>query len=292
VSKSAHLLSLLREAVDSCLETDKPVGVVLSGGLDSSSVASLSGDIPTFTGYYDEPGYSELHYSRLVGSGRHHEILITPQDFIDNFDAMVPHLVRPWQGMGTFGQYMVGKYLADWGVKVALSGEGSDELFGGYPRLMRVAGVPLPDNYQDYRQPKGYPSTLQAALDYDYERLKDLLAVDDQCMRAHGIEARAPFTDHKIVDWALALPAQERVGKKLLREAVKGLVPWQIIERTDNMGMPIPLVKWANEDEGVREFILGKIGYLPNIDEPWNRTFWYDILNSAAGETNPVSLVA
>lgn len=277
MSKPARLLHLLEEAVQSCLVTDEPVAVVLSGGVDSSSVAALCPGVPCFTGYYDEPGFSELPYARLVGTGQHHEILITPQDFIDNFDDMVPFLEQPWQGMGTFGQYMVGKALAEHGAKVALSGEGSDELFGGYPRLLKVAGWPLPDNYQDYRQPDGYPSTLEEALAYDYERLTDLLAVDDQCMRAHGIEARAPFTDHALTDWALALPARDRVGKKMLREAVRGVVPDAIIDRTDNCGFPIPLVKWAQGP--LKDFIGDRIGYVPDPDEPWARGFWYDLLN-------------
>lgn len=278
----SELLNLLKLAVDDCLVSDDPVAIVLSGGLDSSSVAALAYDTPTFTGYYDEPGFSELRYSRLVGLGEHHEVLITPQDFIDNFDAMVPTLSPPWQGMGTFGQYMVGKALASEGFKVAVSGEGSDELFGGYPRLLKVAGEPLPDNYQDYVLPNEYPTELEAALAYDYDRLPDLIAVDDQCMAAHGIEARAPFTDPRIVEFALGLPARERVGKRVLREAVRGLVPDAIIDRTDNCGFPIPLVKWAQGP--LRDFIGDRIGYVPNVDEPWDRGFWYDLLNCAIAE--------
>jgi len=98
------------------------------------------GDLPTFTGYYDTEGFDERPYARLVAGANHHEIPITPQDFIDNFDAMVPKLRPPYQGMGTFGQYMVGKYISEnTDVKVVLSGEGADELFGGYARLIAVA---------------------------------------------------------------------------------------------------------------------------------------------------------
>jgi asparagine synthase (glutamine-hydrolysing) len=185
--------------------------------------------------------------------------------------------------MGTFGQYMVGKYMAERGIKVALSGEGSDELFGGYPRLLKVAGVPLPDNYQDYVLPADYPRELKAALDYDWDALPDLLAVDDQCMAAHGIKAVAPFMDPHVVELALALPAERRVGKQFLREAVRGIVPDAIIDRTDNMGFPIPLVRWAQR-EPVKSFVYDRIGYLPLTDEPWDRAWWYDLLNTTVGE--------
>jgi asparagine synthetase B (glutamine-hydrolysing) len=141
------------------------------------------------------PASSERQYARLVAGAEHHEILITPQDFIDNFDAMVPHLEEPWQGMGTFGQYMVGKYLAAHGIKVALSGEGSDELFGGYPRLLS-SPAKLPDNYQDYQQPDGYPTHARGGarlrLRTARRSARGRRPVHESA-RHHG---RAPFTDH------------------------------------------------------------------------------------------------
>ena len=286
-----ELLVLLRRAVRNELVERRmrgdATGIVLSGGVDSSTVTCLAREldprIPTFTGFYLDEGYNELQYARLVGGPNWTPIPIFPQDFVDNFDNMVPFLEEPYQGMGTFGQYMVGKRLCEYGIEVALSGEGSDELFGGYPRLLRVAGHPLPDNYRNYKQPDDYPTTLKEALDYDYERLKDLLAVDDQCMAAHGIEARAPFTDQRVVDWALALPPQRRVGKRELKNAVRGIVPDQILDRTDNMGFPIPLVKWAQTNP-VRDFIGDRIGWIPSLEKPWDRTFWLELLRVTANE--------
>ncbi len=240
----------------------------------------LNDEIPTFTGYYEGDGFDEREYARLVAGKNHHEILITPRDFINNFDDMVPHLREPYQGMGTFGQYMVAKYLAQQGIEVALSGEGSDELFGGYARLMIVAGEQPPEGYENYELPSDYPRDLDAALAYDYERLPDLLAVDDQCLAAWGIEARAPFTDPRIVEYGLGLPARERVGKRHLKEAVRGLVPDRILDRTDKKGFPCPLVEWANGP--CKDFIGDRIGWIPDPQKPWDRTFWYELLHSAA----------
>lgn len=270
------LVHLLQKAVDFRADGDY-VGIVLSGGLDSSTVAALARPLPTFTGYYDAVGFDERAYARLVGKGRHHEILITPQDFVDNFDRMTKHLRPPIMGMGTFGQYMVAKYASQF-VDVVLSGEGSDELFGGYARTLLAAGEPLPVGYEEYVPPTDYPvDDLAAALQYDLDRLPDLLAVDEQMLGAFGVEGRAPFTDKRIVDYALALPPSERVGKRHLRHAVRGIVPDAIIERKEKMGFPIPLVAWAQQ-EPVRTFVMDRLGYLPDPTRPWDRSWWYELV--------------
>jgi asparagine synthase (glutamine-hydrolysing) len=280
----SELLHLIGAAVAKTL--DGPgIGVVVSGGVDSSTVCALAQKerpgIPTFTGFYSEPGFSELPYAcQVADQNHHHRILITPQDFIENFDAFATHMKPPYQGMGAFGQYMVGKYLSEHGIKVALSGEGSDELFGGYARLLKVAGEKLPDGYENYQLPADYPTTVEEALAYDYERLPDLLAVDDQCMNAWGIEARAPFTDTRVVEYGLSLPVDQRIGKRHLKAAVRGLVPDVILNRTDKKGFPIPLNLWAQGE--CREFIRDRIGYIPDPSKPWDRGFWYDLLKGCS----------
>ena len=275
-----NLIELINAAIRERLAPN--CGIVLSGGLDSSTVARLSPpSIPTFTGYYDLPGFDEREYARLVSHPAHHEIRITPADFVEHFDAMRAHVKPPVQGMGTFGQYMVARYMAAHGIKVALSGEGSDELFGGYARTLLAAGEKLPDGYKGYKPPKDYPKTLHEALQYDLDRLPDLLAVDDQMTGAFGIEARAPFTDPLIVEYALALPDTERVGKRHLRRAMRGILPDRIIDRTDKMGFPAPLVAWAQE-EPVRSFIADRIGYVPDPKKPYSRNWWYALVGNTA----------
>jgi asparagine synthetase B (glutamine-hydrolysing) len=275
-----RLLDLIRAAVEARL--GPKTGIVLSGGLDSSTVAALAPPLPSFTGYYAEPGFDERRYARMVAKGVHHEVLIRPEDFVEHFDAMAEHVSHPIQGMGTFGQYMVARYVASEGIEIALSGEGADELFGGYARTLIAAGEAPPDGYADYTVPADYPvDDLEAALQYDLDRLPDLLAVDDAMCAAWGIEARAPFTDPAIVDYALALDPRERVGKRHLREAVRGIVPDTIIDRTDKMGFPIPLVKWA-QSEPVRTIVMDRIGYLPDPAKPWDRAWWVELVEATA----------
>ena len=275
------LIELLRAAVEWQTHGDN-VGIVLSGGLDSSTVAVLADEVrprmPLFTGYYDEAGFDERRYAHLVGTGRHHDIRITPADFVEHFDAMAAALRGParLQGMGAFGQYMVARAASQF-VDAVLSGEGSDELFGGYARTLLAAGEPLPQGYEDYRAPADYPTDLEAALAYDFVRLPDLLAVDEQMCGAFSLESRAPFTDPRVVAYGLALPVTERVGKRHLRLAVRGIVPDAIIDRRDKMGFPAPLALWAQHDP-VRSFVMDRIGYLPDPATPWDRAWWRDLL--------------
>jgi asparagine synthetase B (glutamine-hydrolysing) len=275
-SAANSLRTLAATAVEQALRTDRNVGMSLSGGIDSSSVYVLSGrTIPCFTGYYEGEGYDEREYARLVAGPEHHEILITPDDFVTHFDAMIRAARPPFQGPGTFGQYMVARYASQH-VRVMLSGEGGDELFGGYARLMIVAGEEPPEGYEDYRLPPDYPRDLRGALKYDFDRLGDLLAVDDQMLAAFDVEARAPFTDPLVVDFVLAQPAELRVGKRLLKQAMRGLVPDEILERRGKMGFPVPYVSWA-QDEPLRSFLLERIGYVPDPDEPWARGWWLEL---------------
>lgn len=258
-------------------------GVNVSGGVDSSSVAvvarELGYEFPTFTGYYEGEFFDERPFARLVASRDHHEVLITPDDFVTHFDAMVACLSGPVQGPGTFGQFMVARHISrESDVDLVLSGEGGDELFGGYARLLKVAGWPLPGGYDDsYRPPDGYPATVEEALAYDWERLPDLLRVDDDVLNAHGLMSGAPFLHEPLVKFVLSLPAEMRVGKRLLRDTMRGVVPESILQRTDKKGFPAPFVAWA-QDEPVRGFVADRIGYVPDPSKPWDRGWWAELV--------------
>lgn len=273
------LVDLIRSSVER--KTEPRTAIVLSGGLDSSTVACLADQsIPTYTGWYDAPGCDERAWARLAAHPDHHEVQITPEDFVAHFDVMARHLPRPLMGPGSFGQYMVARAIARDGLAdVVLSGEGSDELFGGYARLSKVAGAPMPEGYENLRLPPDYPRTLAEALDYEWRRLPDLLAVDDAMCASWGLEARAPFMDVEIIRYATALPSNERLNKRHLRRAVRGIVPDAIIDRTDKMGFPVPFVAWA-QVEPMRSFFLARIGYLPDPSLPYDRTWWNDMVEA------------
>ncbi len=136
---------LLEDSIRFHLRSDVPVGSYLSGGVDSSIVATLakrerSGEeFQVFTGKFtDFPGYDETSYARAVAEQnrmRYHECTITAKNFTDHIRKVIYHLDYPIAGPGSFPQYMISQ-MASKHLKVVLGGQGGDEIFGGYVRYL------------------------------------------------------------------------------------------------------------------------------------------------------------
>jgi asparagine synthase (glutamine-hydrolysing) len=147
-----QLRPLLEETVQDHLIADVPLGVFLSSGLDSTSLVALASkfksDLHTFTVVFPEQRYSEAAVSRETAikfKTQHQEILLVPDTLVGQLNDAVKSLDQPtMDGLNT---YFVSRAAAQSGLKVALSGLGSDEIFGGYstfettPRAAFVAGL-------------------------------------------------------------------------------------------------------------------------------------------------------
>jgi asparagine synthase (glutamine-hydrolysing) len=132
---------LLEECVSSHLMSDVPLGVFLSGGLDSSAVAALTtkirrGPIETFSVGYGEEEFSELRYARQVAqhiSSTHHEVRLSREEFFESLPRLIWHEDEPIVWPSSVSLYFVAR-LARERVTVVLTGEGSDETLAGYTR--------------------------------------------------------------------------------------------------------------------------------------------------------------
>jgi len=140
---SDHTRALLDESVDLHLRSDVPVGAYMSGGLDSSIVATLASRhrkaLLGFNGKFPEgDAYDESRYARDVAAEcgfTLHEATITREDFVDSIEKVIYHLDYPVAGPGSFPQFIVSR-LAAVHRKVVLGGQGGDEIFGGYARYL------------------------------------------------------------------------------------------------------------------------------------------------------------
>jgi asparagine synthase (glutamine-hydrolysing) len=137
----------LEETVRMRLMSDVPLGMFLSGGVDSSAIAALmkkmvSGPVQTFAVGYRENEFSELGFAReaarSIGTD-HHEVVIGRDDFFDALPKLIWHEDEPISWPSSVSLYFVSKLAAE-RVKVVLTGEGSDELFGGYSRYRHYLG--------------------------------------------------------------------------------------------------------------------------------------------------------
>jgi len=224
----AALDQTLTAAVVKRLMADVPLGVFLSGGLDSSLIAAIvrrnvPGDLHSFAVGLE--GSADLGYAREVAAylgSIHHERVLSPSDVtdvlpevIDGLESCDPALVR-----SAIPTYYVSE-LASRYVKVVLSGEGADELFAGYRYLADL-------------EPGG--DVLSAELRLITENLHNSnLQRADRMTMAHGLEGRVPFLDVAMVDLAFRMdPALKRRnghGKWVLRRVAERYLPSNVVWR-------------------------------------------------------------
>jgi len=140
-----RLRELLRNAVRQHLISDVPVGVFLSGGIDSSSIVALMhevappGAVNSFSVTFAEQAYSEAPYAKAIAdrySDKHHEIRLTARDLLTALPGALAALDQPT--IDGINVYMIARAAREAGMKVVLSGQGGDELFAGYSTFKLV----------------------------------------------------------------------------------------------------------------------------------------------------------
>lgn len=214
----------LTEAVRKRLMSDVPIGVLLSGGLDSSLTSAIASRLLAKTKGPKLHSFSiglddqapDVIAARAVADylgTEHHEVYFTVEEGIKILDKLIWHLetydvtsIRASTPM-----YFLSKVITDLGIKVVLSGEGADEIFGGY---LYFRNAPTVDDFQK--------ETIERV-----QRLAtaDLLRADKSTM-AHGLEARVPFLDKAFLNLAIKIKPEEKqpatyggVEKYILRKA-------------------------------------------------------------------------
>ncbi|WP_424217347.1 asparagine synthase (glutamine-hydrolyzing) (plasmid) [Streptomyces sp. BI20] len=139
---AGHTSALLRDAVRDRLVADVPVGLYLSGGLDSSLIAALAADSrpghtwPSYSAVFPDHDFDESPHQRTVAARlgtRHREVPIRHEDFAEHLTAMVRHAETPVRESYNVCSMLLSRAVREDGTVAVLTGEGADELFGGYP---------------------------------------------------------------------------------------------------------------------------------------------------------------
>ena len=237
------LKNALLDSVKRQLMCDVPYGVLLSGGLDSSvisAIAKLYSERRVEDNGSSQAWYPRLHSfaiglkdapdlkkARIVADYLgtvHHEIHYTIQEGLDALRDVIYHIetydvttIRASTPM-----YLMARYIKSMGIKMVLSGEGSDEIFGGYLYFHKAP------NAQEFHE--------ELVRKLSQLHLYDCLRANKSLM-AWGVEGRVPFLDKKFLDVAMHINPQDKmcpgktIEKKVLREAFEGMLPEEILWR-------------------------------------------------------------
>lgn len=350
----------LSESVRKRLVADVPVGSFLSGGVDSTLVTALMqahgrAPTPTFTLGFGEPGFNEAPFARAIAAHlgtEHHEFFMGPREALEVVPSLPFIYDEPFADASQIPTVWLARQTRAH-VAVSLTGDGADELLGGYARyrkgaalrqrylsmpsalrgllrqtLLRLSparrgallnekavllldlmahesgeatyadrltlwnhpevlvkdseGLEPPSLLKAPGKGEGWPSFadfrhLMMYLDQALYLPDDLLVKADRASMASGLELRAPFLDHPLVEFLWTLPADLKVEKGILRRVLNRYVPAALTERP-KQGFAVPLAEWLRGPlrdwaEGFLE--AGKLeqeGYLNvrTVRETWN----------------------
>ena len=310
----------LERAVVEQRMSEVPLGALISGGLDSASIAALlqahsPERLHTFNIGFEQPGYDEARYARLAATHigtQHHQVSFRAADF-DRYPEVLAHLEEPQCSATALPIYLLYQACRAAGLTVILTGEGADELLGGYhwfqgdAQARRLLGWPGPvrrliaaspltmseaarrvlragpaDGLARYAEwqaigadasvlsPElgrqtgaleawrtalgGAAAGLEPFRQFQYfethTRLVDFINFEvDRMSMAHSIEARVPFLDHELWEYAARLPSRTLSGgepKALLRQAMRTDLPVEIRQRR-KQGLAAPHSAWLRQ---------------------------------------------
>ena len=286
------LMDALRTAVGRRMVADVPVGVLLSGGIDSSIVVALLAEqgqhgLSTFSIGFDSVGDEsgdEFFYSDLIANTfetDHHRIHIDSSRLLPAVPKTIAAMSEPMVSHDCVAFYLLSEEVSK-SVKVVQSGQGADEILAGYdwyPPLANIAREQTTEAYAKVFFDRGHADVLEifapefgiatedpshqfvsahqsvpgaeTAIDAALRLDTQVMLVDDPVKRvdtmtmAWGLEARVPFLDHDFVELAAACPADLKLaagGKGVLKNASRGLLPSEVIDRTKGY-FPVPGIR-------------------------------------------------
>ena len=286
-----HTRELLQKSFAYRMVSDVPVGLFLSGGIDSSLLASYLSkhyDLQTFTiGFYDKK-FNEADIAKNTAKKlktKHYELYFGMNDLLELLPKIGDIFDEPFGDSSALPTYLVA-HLAREHVKVALSADGADELFGGYPinfknakrfdfykKLQRLRfllkykrkymATSDPWKYKLALRYRIYPDELFLTTELDRGECKellecmfwfdfryflsdDVLVKVDRVTMANSLEAREPYLDHELIAFAFSLPEKYRYHKMILRDLLKEELPE--IADLPKQGFSVPIKYWLRNE--------------------------------------------
>jgi asparagine synthase (glutamine-hydrolysing) len=324
------VLHAMRSSVAIRTIADVPTGALLSGGLDSSLVVALLAesrtDIKTFSVGFDSVGGidgDEFQYLDLVAdrfATDHHRIHVPPERVVEALPNAIAAMSEPMMSHDAVAFYLLSEEVSK-AVKVVQSGQGADEIFGGYhwyPRMVDVndttaayARVYFDRDHDEMREALSPDlmngdysrhfverffarSPAKSSVDKVLHIDTEIMLVDDPVKRvdnmtmAFGLEARVPFLDHEVVEVAARIPSHLKIkngGKHILKEASRAVLPAEVIDRPKGY-FPVPALKYIRGTflKLVRDLLEQPAARQRNL---FSRAYVERLLDDPEGELTP-----
>lgn len=242
------LEDLLADSIKLRTRADVPYGLYFSGGIDSSLIKTFHNFKSLYT-FTNKDDYKD--------------------EFLNILEKIVWHLDYPIDSFSPFGLWKLAE-VASKEVKVVISGEGADELFGGYIRYMPVALYEQArKKFPSYQSYFSIHETVDNICWKEFRgNMRHLLRMGDRMASAFGIENRCPFLDKRIIQFAFSLPLEYRINgfdtKYILRKILqKRNKDYKFQEK---MGLFCSVNEWIGSDEG-----YGKKKYLKMQKDIWEQ---------------------
>jgi len=302
-----QLDAVFEDAVNIHQRSDVPYGMFLSGGIDSSALLAMMArlnpePVQAFTvGFPGTDAGDERNHARAVANAvgaEHVEVEFVEEDFWKSLPHVAAAMDDPAADYAVLPTYKLAAEAAGAGLKVVLSGEGSDELFAGYgryrragrPRLLGGRAAWTRGTLQELgllRKPSNHwrdgIAATESELSPDWSRLQAAQAVDcahwlpndlltklDRCLMAHGVEGRVPFLDRTLAKFAFCLPdrlkTRRGLGKWLLRRWLEMHLP---VARpmSPKRGFTVPVNQWiAHEGKRLGPLMAAQPGIIEACD--------------------------
>ena len=296
-----HIIYLLNDSIRLRKISDVPVGLLLSGGIDSSLVAAFDRDkdskkIQSFSVGFKEQSFDESKYFSYVANKygiSNKTYIFSLSDITDSFEKCIWHLEEPINHPHTPLFFLISNHIKKY-VTVILSGEASDEIFAGYSRYTRTLNEQLSSeknkletivqssilmryniinkliknrftlDFEKSRKAlidnKQSMSNLQQLQYYDLKTyLPSLLLRLDKMTMAFALEARIPFIDYRLVEFAFALPDSYKINgvntKEILKNIALSYFPKSFVYRP-KVGFRTPFRQWFRNDPYFKKIIM------------------------------------
>ena len=255
--------SLLEQSVRLRFRSDVPVGINLSGGLDSSTLLGLvqkvqgeDSEVKAFTFVTGDPAYDELPWVRMMLKRTLHpsiECRLSAEEVPDLTLRVQHHQDEPFGGLPTLAYASLFERARAEGVVVLLDGQGMDEQWAGYDYYASgngstIQGISskatrpncLQPDFNNLAQESNWPTPFSDTLrnlqyrDVRFSKIPRALRFNDRVSMMSSTELREPFLDHRLVELAFRQPRERKIlartSKWLLRRIAKRLLPYEIVE--------------------------------------------------------------